>query len=83
MGKLMAIVNPKHEIEFPPVSDCHLLAVLRGCLRRDPYQRPSIEQLLGDPYLTGCRCQVRDGHTDSVSGGRPTFTAVFTAHCVT
>ena len=78
----MAIVNPKHEIEFPPVSDCHLLAVLRGCLRRDPYQRPSIEQLLSDPYLTGCRCQVsqrqlqrwgtscRAGN-DSSCGGEP------------
>ncbi|XP_043223624.1 myosin light chain kinase 2, skeletal/cardiac muscle-like [Amphibalanus amphitrite] len=57
MGKLVAIVNREHPIEFPPVADCHLLAVLKGCLRRDPYQRPSIEQLLSDPYLTGCRCQ--------------------------
>ncbi|XP_037080701.1 dual specificity protein kinase TTK-like [Pollicipes pollicipes] len=57
MGKLMAIINPKHSIEFGPLSDCHLLTVLRSCLQRDPYRRPSIDELLSDPYLTGCRCQ--------------------------
>jgi len=57
MGKLMAIIDRSHAISFPEVPDPHLLAVLRGCLQRNPYQRPSMEQLLADPYLVGCRCQ--------------------------
>ena len=57
--KIMAIPNPKHVISFPDVSvggitvPNGLIRTLRGCLNRNPTQRPTVEQLLayGDPFL--------------------------------
>ena len=57
--KIMAIPNPKHVIGFPDtgvggiVVPNGLIRTLRGCLNRNPTQRPTVEQLLtsGDPFL--------------------------------
>ena len=57
--KIMAIPNPKHVISFPdtgvggiPIPN-GLIRTLRGCLNRNPAQRPTVEKLLtsGDPLL--------------------------------
>ncbi|KAL9136969.1 MAG: hypothetical protein Q9175_001833 [Cornicularia normoerica] len=57
--KIMAIPNANHIISFPDngvggvmVPSC-LIRTLRGCLNRNPTQRPTVEQLLtyGDPFL--------------------------------
>ena len=57
--KIMAIPNPSHVISFPDTGiggisvPSGLIRTLRGCLNRNPTQRPTIEQLLtyGDPFL--------------------------------
>ena len=57
--KIMAIPNPKHVISFPDIGvgkitvPRGLVKTLRGCLNRNPAQRPTVEQLLtyGDPFL--------------------------------
>lgn len=49
--KLHAIIDPKHEIEFPDISEKDLLDVLKLCLVRNPKERISISQLLEHPYL--------------------------------
>ncbi|KAF1975754.1 kinase-like protein [Bimuria novae-zelandiae CBS 107.79] len=52
MGRILAIVNRNHEIEFPDygVGDVEippgLKRTLRQCLNRDPSRRPTIKQLL-------------------------------------
>lgn len=51
MQKIYAITNPNYEIPFKPVSDPLLLDVLKLCLKRDPKERASVEQLLKHPYL--------------------------------
>lgn len=57
--KIMAIPNPKHVISFPDVGvggisvPSGLIRTTRGCLNRNPTQRPTVDQLLayGDPFL--------------------------------
>jgi serine/threonine-protein kinase TTK/MPS1 len=52
--KLQAILNPDHQIPFPPENvDPLLLAVIKDCLTRDVKIRPSIEELLQHSYVTG------------------------------
>ncbi|XP_023218737.1 dual specificity protein kinase TTK-like [Centruroides sculpturatus] len=51
ISKFQAIINPHYEIKYPPLDDDALLNVLQSCLIRDPYKRPSIEELLQHPYL--------------------------------
>lgn len=51
MQKIYAITNPNYEIPFKPVSDALLLDVLKLCLKRDPKERASVEELLKHPYL--------------------------------
>lgn len=50
-AKLLAITDKNHVIEFPEVSDPHILDVVKKCLRFEPSQRPSISDLLAHPYL--------------------------------
>lgn len=54
ISRILAITNPKHEIEFPntgvggvpvPVS---LKGTLRRCLQREAERRPTVQQLLSD-----------------------------------
>ena len=55
--KLQAIINPKREIQFPANPeflqnhDVQVVDVLKKCLKRDPSQRASIEDMLDHPYL--------------------------------
>lgn len=58
IAKFQAIINPNYEIKFLPLDDEALLNVLQSCLIRDPYKRPSIEDLLQHPYL-------RSNHEDT------------------
>ncbi|XP_067134855.1 dual specificity protein kinase Ttk [Centruroides vittatus] len=51
ISKFQAIINPHYEIKYPPLDDDALLNVIKSCLIRDPYKRPSIEELLQHPYL--------------------------------
>jgi serine/threonine-protein kinase TTK/MPS1 len=59
ISKVMAITNKSHVIEFPSIGHgrvpvpAGLLRTLKGCLKRDPAQRPTIERLLAedDPFL--------------------------------
>jgi serine/threonine-protein kinase TTK/MPS1 len=50
--KISAIVDERYVIDFPLTADPLVIAVLKGCLDRNPRNRPSIEQLLFHPYLT-------------------------------
>lgn len=51
--KMLAIVNPNHQIPFPhvPVELSLALDVLQLCLRRNPKERPTIKDLLEHPFL--------------------------------
>ncbi|CAF9904103.1 MAG: Dual-specificity kinase, spindle pole body (SPB) duplication and spindle checkpoint function [Alectoria fallacina] len=57
--KIIAIPNPNHVISFPDFGvggitvPSGLIRTLRGCLNRNPTQRPTVEQLLayGDAFL--------------------------------
>lgn len=52
VSKIMAIVNPKHMIEYPEVGvggafiPLSLRSTLRRCLNRDPDRRPTVRQML-------------------------------------
>ncbi|XP_066279536.1 dual specificity protein kinase TTK-like isoform X2 [Branchiostoma lanceolatum] len=54
-AKLQAIVDPNYEIQFPPIKNHLLLDMLKKCLIRDPYNRPSTADLLAHPYLNSER----------------------------
>ncbi|EFA79095.1 TTK family protein kinase [Heterostelium album PN500] len=51
LTKYQAIVNPKHQITYPPHRNAALLDVLKRCLQRDPLARPTIPKLLEHPFL--------------------------------
>ncbi|CAL1285102.1 unnamed protein product [Larinioides sclopetarius] len=51
MQKINAITNPNYEIEFKPLSDKLVVDVLKRCLKRNPKERASVEELLNHPYL--------------------------------
>ncbi|KAK4988077.1 hypothetical protein LTR50_004193 [Elasticomyces elasticus] len=56
ISRIMAITNPKHEIQFPDigVGDVYVPPALKGtlrkCLNRDPALRPTIPQLLSNEH---------------------------------
>eukprot|EP00954_Amorphochlora_amoebiformis_P022482 1353622-Amorphochlora_amoeboformis.AAC.2 len=60
----MAICNPKQEVKIPDHPDKALVACIRRCLDRNPERRPTISELLEDPYLH----PYRDGSLGSRSG---------------
>jgi len=51
--KMLAIINPNHQITFPyvPAELSLALDVLQLCLRRNPKERPTIADLLEHPFL--------------------------------
>jgi len=51
LSKIQAITNPHHSIDFPEISNRHLLNCIRSCLRYHPADRPSAQELLNDQYL--------------------------------
>uniref|UniRef100_A0A8D0L437 Dual specificity protein kinase TTK n=1 Tax=Sphenodon punctatus TaxID=8508 RepID=A0A8D0L437_SPHPU len=51
ISKLLAIIDPNYEIEFPGIAERDLLDVLKRCLIRNPKQRISISELLTHPYV--------------------------------
>ena len=72
--KIMAIPNPKHVISFPDtgvgaiVVPNGLIRTLRGCLNRNPSQRPTVDQLLtaSDPFLYPDAVAVAVANKDTV-----------------
>jgi serine/threonine protein kinase len=54
--KIQAIVDEDYEIEFPRIPNRNdfkdLLDVMQRCLRRNPKERPRINDLLQHPYVT-------------------------------
>ncbi|XP_077977453.1 uncharacterized protein LOC144433013 [Glandiceps talaboti] len=50
-AKLQAICDPNCVIEFPQHENKLVIDVLQKCLRRNPKERPSIQELLNHPYL--------------------------------
>lgn len=64
--KISAIVDERHVIDFPPTADPMVIAVLKGCLDRNPRNRPSIEELLAHPYLT-CMNQAQGSSVKDIS----------------
>lgn len=51
LSKVQAITNPQHIINFPEISNRKLLNCMKSCLRYNPSDRPSAEDLLNDSYL--------------------------------
>lgn len=55
--RVMAIINPKIEIQYPPIGiggvkvPGELKKTLRGCLQRNPAARPKIEDLLTNEFM--------------------------------
>ena len=53
VAKLQKIADPRYDIQFKDCEDPYLLDTLKACLVRDPKKRPSTDDLLNHPYLTG------------------------------
>lgn len=51
ISKVQAITSPRHAIDFPEINNAHLLDCLKQCLRYNPEERPSAEELLNHEYL--------------------------------
>lgn len=51
ISKIQAITNPRYVIDYPQLSNHNLIACMKACLRPDPAERPTAEQLLHHPYL--------------------------------
>lgn len=51
VSKVQAITNPATIIEFPAINNHNLLNCMKSCLRHNPLDRPTAQQLLNDPYL--------------------------------
>ena len=51
--KMLAIVNPDHQIAFSRVPEdlTMALGILQSCLKRNPKERPTIDELLVHPFL--------------------------------
>lgn len=49
--RLQKILDPNHLIEYPPCLESSIVDVIKKCLRRDPKRRPSLQELLLDPFL--------------------------------
>lgn len=52
-SKVLAIVDPKHEIAYPPDADPDLVDVLKKCLIRQPKERATAEELLQHNFVLG------------------------------
>lgn len=51
VSKVQAITNPSTIIDFPAISNDKLLNCMKACLRHNPLERPTAQQLINDPYL--------------------------------
>jgi serine/threonine-protein kinase TTK/MPS1 len=51
LSKVQAITNPRHVINFPEINNTHLMNCMKLCLRYNPADRPTAEQLLNHEYL--------------------------------
>ena len=49
--KLHAITDPKYEIDYPAVSNPHVVDVMKRCLDRNPKTRVCMQELLDHPFL--------------------------------
>lgn len=49
--KMHAIIDDKHAISFPPISNPDLLDVIQRCLKRHPKSRITMPELLEHPFL--------------------------------
>jgi serine/threonine protein kinase len=52
-AKLSFLGRLRRDISIPNYPDRQLRDVLKGCLRADPRQRLTIEEVYNHPYLTG------------------------------
>jgi len=62
--KMHAIIDERHQIEFPPLANDALLDVIKRCLDRNPRTRISMPELLAHPFLRPVMAA-----TPSASGG--------------
>jgi serine/threonine-protein kinase TTK/MPS1 len=53
MQKFLAIVNPDHVIEYPSHPNKQAVHVIELCLQRNPKLRPTVENLLHHPFISG------------------------------
>ncbi|TPX33476.1 hypothetical protein SmJEL517_g03637 [Synchytrium microbalum] len=51
MTKLQSIVDVNQPIYYPPLDDEALLDAIKGCLKRNPKERLTIDELLKHPFL--------------------------------
>jgi len=78
MAKLMAIVDPNHEVQFPALQDKSVLFAIKGCLERDPKKRPPIAGaggLLKQAFLEPASTPLPASH-DGAHGGALPLSAV-------
>ncbi|KAI5073693.1 hypothetical protein GOP47_0011706 [Adiantum capillus-veneris] len=50
-SKIQEVANPNHKINFPPVSNPHLLDIMKKCLAYKREERFRIPELLNHPFL--------------------------------
>ncbi|KAH7447495.1 hypothetical protein KP509_01G109000 [Ceratopteris richardii] len=70
-AKIQEVANPKHKIDFPYVSNPHLLDIMNKCLAYKREDRLRIPELLNHPFLQpmGCTCsQAKGDVTGDVRG---------------
>lgn len=61
--KILAILNPMHEIKFPTTCGAEEIDLMRKCLQRDVDKRLSIDEVLAHPFLTGNSAASSDSST--------------------
>lgn len=50
-NRILKIMNPNYQIQYPPIDNLQLLDAIKGCLNRCAKKRLTIDQLLVHPFL--------------------------------
>jgi len=65
--KMHAIIDEKHAISFPSITNPFLLDVIKRCLQRHPKSRITMEELLDHPFLHPARAAEAEATKSTLS----------------